>query len=124
MLKWTSFGVDRDYPKEIAEARKELYTSEEAKDARSKRLKVQVKYPAKLFVDGRMTKNLFPDWFNNLRESRIDDFELDEDNDELAHRALNPHKVTLKDPWHKDQNKTINQSNYSAIPWLMTITQS
>ena len=34
MLNNTRFGVDRDYPREIAIARKQLYTCEEAKRAR------------------------------------------------------------------------------------------
>ena len=51
-LKNTHFGFDRDYPREIAEARKQLYTCEEAKRARYERKNVQIRYPARLFFDG------------------------------------------------------------------------
>lgn len=40
-LKGTNFGVDRQYPKEISVARAKLYSSQEAKQARAKRQKVQ-----------------------------------------------------------------------------------
>ena len=116
MLKGTPFGVDRDYPKEIATARKKLYSSEEAKEARSRRLKVQVKYPAKLFIDGKMIKNQFPDWFSILHDSRVDDFELEEDNGQFAHCEWNPRNVSFNDQLKKDHdsNKTNNQSQYSC----------
>ena len=49
-LRGSKFRVDRDYPKEIVEARSKLYQCAEAKEARAKQgCKVQIKYPAKLY---------------------------------------------------------------------------
>lgn len=76
-LKRSGFGLDRDYPKEIAMARKELYSSNEAKEGRSKQQRVQIKYPAKLYIEGRLVSDKFPGWFKVLNQSRIDGFEPD-----------------------------------------------
>ena len=70
-LKRTQFGVDRDYPKEIVSARKQLYTSQRARDARARREKVQIRYPARLFIDGRSVDDKFPDWFPVINEDRL-----------------------------------------------------
>ncbi|KAH3815471.1 hypothetical protein DPMN_143994 [Dreissena polymorpha] len=47
-LKGTPYGIDRQYPREIARARSELHNIHEARDARSRRLKMQIGYPARL----------------------------------------------------------------------------
>lgn len=71
MLKDTKFGVDRNYPKEIANARKTLYQSEEAKLARYEKRQVQIRYPAKLFIDGKMVCDMFPNWFKIIGRDRL-----------------------------------------------------
>ena len=71
-LKGTRFGVDRDYPKEIAQFRKRLYSSVVAREARANRSKVQVRYPARLVIDGHVENDAFPNWFNILNTDRID----------------------------------------------------
>ena len=71
LLKNSGFGIDRQYPKEISTARSALYKSKEAVDARSSRRKVQIRYPAKLFIDGRCVKDMFPEWFNVLGTNRL-----------------------------------------------------
>lgn len=70
-LKGTRFRFDRQYPKEIADARKLLYDSPEAKEARQGRRSVQIRYPAKLFIQGRLVHDMFPDWLQKLRENRL-----------------------------------------------------
>ena len=60
-LRGSAFRLDRDYPKEISQARKDLYSSKEAKEGRRKQLRVQIKYLAKLFVDGRFVRDKFPE---------------------------------------------------------------
>lgn len=70
-LRGSVFGIDRDYPREIANARKQLYNSDEAKSARVNREKVQIKYPARLFIKGKMVKDKLPDWFSMLRGDRL-----------------------------------------------------
>jgi hypothetical protein len=52
-LKGSKFGVDRDYPREFANARKSLYNSLEAKQARQDKEKMYITYPAKLFIQGQ-----------------------------------------------------------------------
>lgn len=70
-LKGSTFGIDRDYPRELADARKELYTSKVAREARSRKQKVKILYPAKLIVNGKMIQDKFPDWSSTLKESRL-----------------------------------------------------
>ena len=74
-LKGSQFGMARDYPKEIADARKSLYKSEKAKNARYQRQKNQIKYPAKLIIAGKVEDDRFPDWYDIMRESRVAGFE-------------------------------------------------
>ena len=75
-LKGTNFGVDRDYPKEILDARKRLYKSKEAFDARKCRQKVQIRYPAKLFINDRLVRDEFPEWSSYMKVSRIEGFRM------------------------------------------------
>ena len=63
--------MERDYPKEIAEARKTLYQSQQAVMARRRRQKVQILYPAKLCIDGSIVRNMFPDWSACMKQNRI-----------------------------------------------------
>ena len=69
-LKGTTFSINRDYPLEITNARKMLWPH--FKEARSIPYnRVTIGYPAKLIVNGVVTQDLFPDWDNILRGSRI-----------------------------------------------------
>lgn len=60
-VKLINSGIDRKFPKEISMARSSLYNSVEAKSARSNRQKIQIKFPARLFIDGKYVKDIFPD---------------------------------------------------------------
>ena len=71
MLKRTAFGIDRDYPREINEARKQLYKRDEAKRAREEKNKMQIKYPARLFIEGKCILDELPDWLTILGRNRI-----------------------------------------------------
>ncbi|KAH3806053.1 hypothetical protein DPMN_134364 [Dreissena polymorpha] len=71
LLKNSGFGIDGQYPKEISTARSALYKSREAVDARSSRRNVRIRYPARLFIDGRCVKDMFTDWFNVLWTNRL-----------------------------------------------------
>lgn len=72
-LKGTSFGISRDFPSEISDARKELWP--EFKRARAKYgpRGVSIRYPAALIINGDTVKDLFPDWFTVLKGSRNSD---------------------------------------------------
>ena len=61
-LSGTLYGINRDYPKEIIEARSKLWPM--YKKARGENLKgeVYVGYPAKLTVRGKVVADDFPDW--------------------------------------------------------------
>lgn len=77
MLAGTRFGIDRDYPKEISEARKTLWTFKK-QQGYSARDTVQIRYPAKLFVNGSVVRDEFPDWYSVLNASRLDLFKHNE----------------------------------------------
>ena len=74
-LRGTNFRIDRDYPIEIVDARKHLNQMEQTRTARVNREKIQIRYPAKLYINGRPIKNMFPEWFDILRESRTTGFQ-------------------------------------------------
>ena len=71
-LKGTKFRVDRDYPREIVEARKRLQFCEKMEQARRRGSRIQVKYPARLFIDGQLVIDEFPEWFDCMKVNRID----------------------------------------------------
>lgn len=77
-LKGSRFRVDRDYPKEIVEARTRLFQCSEAYNARKRRSKIQVRYPAKLYIDNRLVRDEFPDWGDLMKESRVVGFEVED----------------------------------------------
>ena len=54
LLKGTPFSVDYDLPKEINEARKALWSELKCFKSRHPGAKVQIVYPAKLLVDGKV----------------------------------------------------------------------
>ena len=109
-LKNTPFGIDRDYPREIADARKRLYKSESAKSARINRQKIQIKYPARLYIDGKVERDEFPGWFKIMRESRVDGFEPPgEENNSAYNRYTNWEQIRVL----HQENSNMNQSTYS-----------
>ena len=69
-LKNTNYGISRDYPREIREARQELWP--DFKQARSLHgaKNVKLKYPAALVINGETVRNEFPGWHDILRGSR------------------------------------------------------
>ena len=72
-LRGTEFGINRDYPNEIVQARSRLwadYKNEKARCERDKDRKVYIGFPAKLVVNGRINRDEFPLWKSLLRENR------------------------------------------------------
>ena len=59
-LQNTGLGMARDLPAELRLAQAKLQPLR--REARSKGKLVKVVYPAKIIIDGKMTKDLFPDW--------------------------------------------------------------
>ena len=50
-------------------------------------MKVHIKYPARLYVEGRFIADEFPEWFKILGQSRVDGFEPDIATDKLSSSA-------------------------------------
>lgn len=66
----TPYGVSRDYPNEIVQARKSLYP--QLKELRKKHpnSRINIVYPARLVHDKETIADLFPDWASVMRRSR------------------------------------------------------
>ncbi|KAH3879980.1 hypothetical protein DPMN_003892 [Dreissena polymorpha] len=73
LLKITHFGILRDYPREISEARKDLWPDLKAARDKYGSKNVKMLFPAALSVHGEVIRNLFPDWHSVLRGSRNSD---------------------------------------------------
>ena len=69
-LKGTPFSVDRDYPREIYEARKRLCHLLKENRTTHPRADVYIQYPARRLVDKTVIKDEFPDWFSVLKGKR------------------------------------------------------
>ena len=72
-LQGTSFGINRDYPQEIVEARKALMKERKELKAKYPNSQISVQYPAKLIQDGRLVKDMFPDWYSFIKSDRLND---------------------------------------------------
>ena len=80
-MKGTTYSVSRDYPPEITRARKHLWA--EYKDLRTRNPfdKVSIVYPAKIVVNGRVVRDMFPHWNTIMQGSRVH-----ESTDSLYHK--------------------------------------
>lgn len=70
-LKGSSYGVSRDYPKEISQARQALWWKFKELRENNPNKKVTLEYPAKVTVDNVVVVDMFPDWFSILKGSRV-----------------------------------------------------
>ena len=70
-LKDTPFGINRDYPKEIINARSKLWPMFKKARDDNRNGNVYIGYPAKLIVNGKVISDQFPNWRNVLRGSRV-----------------------------------------------------
>jgi hypothetical protein len=70
-LKYTNYNINRDFPQEITNARKSIWNK--FKDLKSKfpERKINLVYPAKVIMDGKVVINAFPDWDYYMRGNRI-----------------------------------------------------
>ena len=71
-LKNTRFGINRDYPQEIINARKPLFEEKKTLKAQNPGAKISIHYPAKLVMNGRVMKDMFPQWYTVMRGGRLD----------------------------------------------------
>ena len=72
LLKDSSFSISRDFPMEILRARKTLWPEYKQIKLQNPSAKVVLVYPAKLLVNQRVVKDLFPEWDSLINGSRID----------------------------------------------------
>lgn len=70
-LKGTEFGVSRDYPNEISTARQSLWNQFKTIRDNNPHKKVTFGYPANIRINGDIVVDLFPDWYDVLRGSRV-----------------------------------------------------
>ena len=70
-LSGTNLGVSRDYPNEISKARQSIWKQYKSVRENNPRKKVTFGYPASIRVNGVTVVDLFPDWYDVLKGSRI-----------------------------------------------------
>ena len=75
MLGNTPYRIDRDYPREIVDARKLLRNR--YRQLKDDGVKIQMVYPAKLVVGRKVIEDAFPGWQEALKGARIEPFESD-----------------------------------------------
>ena len=80
ILQGSPFGINRDYPQEIVNARKPLF--QEKKELKSKHpgAKISIQYPAKLVKDWKVIKDMFPNWHKILKLDRLNQQNYDMSN--------------------------------------------
>ena len=72
ILREYVYSVSRDYPVEITRARKTLWPQYKRLKQENPLSKVAIVYPAKLIMNGKLVADMFPEWDDILRGSRID----------------------------------------------------
>lgn len=70
-LKGTDFHVNRDYPKEIVDARRILWPQYKLLRDANRNSSVSIVFPAKLVMDGRVIADMFPHWNLIMQGNRI-----------------------------------------------------
>ena len=74
-LRNTGYAVDRDYPPEIAAARKKLWPDvKQRRSAASSSDSIQLKFPAKIVVNGQVVRDEFPHWQEAIKSNLDSDF--------------------------------------------------
>ena len=69
-LRNTGYAIDRDYPPEIAAARKKLWPEvKQRRSAASSSDSIQLKFPAKIVENGRVVRDEFPHWQEALKSN-------------------------------------------------------
>lgn len=71
LLKDTKFSINRDFPKEIADARHALWPKYKQLRNQHPDSKISLVYPAKIIKDGRVYADMFPKWNLILSGSRL-----------------------------------------------------
>ena len=70
-LKGTQYGINRDDPNEIVQARKPLFKKKKELQSANPLSTVSIQYPAKLVMDGKVVTDMFLDWANAMKLNRL-----------------------------------------------------
>lgn len=70
-LKGSRISINKDFPREIVDARKALWRQFKELKLQNPNSKVSLVYPAKIIKDGRVIHDMFPLWDNIMSGSRI-----------------------------------------------------
>lgn len=70
-LKNTSYSINKDFPQEITNARKNLWAEYKTLKQQNLDKKVSLVYPAKIIVNGRVVRDAFPLWDTIMAGSRV-----------------------------------------------------
>ncbi|KAH3775046.1 hypothetical protein DPMN_176442 [Dreissena polymorpha] len=102
-LKGTKYGINRDYPKEITQARARLWNRFKQERANNPKGSVHIGYPAKLIVQKTVLQDEFPDWKIITQSHRTEQLKTSE--------------TVTKSPVHKTPSNPISTSNrYASLP--------
>ena len=110
MLKGSQFSFDYDFPRENQEARGHLWPRLKETRRDNPRSHVQIVYPAKLLLDGRLVCDGLPDWnkyiganrisvvneMNHIKQQRVEEttsVDLRNDTPRQQHRDMSTHQL-------------------------------
>ena len=126
------YRVEKDFPSEIAEARKNLWPKLKAEKAKNPRCRISIGYPAKLIKNNRVIADEFPDWRKVLRTSRVQGFESTESGDENGYDSSSDvnrertRKGNVFRPWQPrpDRNTENGGTESDSDSSVIGLTQS
>ena len=116
-LKNTAFSINRDFPQEIVSARKGLWPEFKKVRQAYPDKRVNLVFPAKIIIDGRVHANAFPDWDASInRSSRI---QTNSTPPTQSASSFRPRVSTASQPAHSlIQQATTTPTNTCPIPDL------
>ena len=119
-LKGTGYGVNRDLPKEILDARKPLWTKYKEEKTADPLAKLTIAYPAKLIKNGRVIADALPEWHSIMKKSRFEEpslslpiFPEHESNQTQPGPDSNEHPEVMD---YNDRSKTEDASDSETEP--------
>lgn len=126
ILKDTGISISRDYPTEIAEARKQLWPEFKAQRSKHGAENVKLTFPAAIIVNKVEHINLFPDWYPMLSKLRVTNVNeriantLKDQSDMLARSMNHPlfqntNSTTSQQPSFVQENIAGNKSDNTNV---------
>ena len=101
-LAGTRFGVSRDYPLEITNARKQLWSKYKELKSKYPSGGLKLAFPAKLVVNGQVKEDLFPEWSDIIYTSRT--------KNTIPHTFISTNAKTRAGDSHTTNTSTENSS--------------